>query len=227
MVGSFTPTHRHAEGKGRYLALSAALLLSALGMAFAIASPQHWWLGWTALLPMFHAIRVLSPRRAAISGALWGGALFAFCVSLFDTPVPTTLGAGATLVAAPALYAFLGARLTAQIGFSPYLLALGWMGVEFALAPVGLRHGLLASTQDGGVLLSAFGSFTGYVLIAFVVAYINAALLSALHQVGAAARSARVFVRTGDDPKPIVVDEAFQELLLQVCRARPRAPPAC
>jgi len=226
VVGRLTATNGRIRQIGSALALPGALILSALGMASAISSPEHWWLGWITLLPMFHAIRVLTPSRAALCGGVWGASVFSFCLGAFDTTVSLTAQSFVVMSAVPALYAFLGARLTARVGFSPYLLALGWMGVEFALAPVGLRHGLVASTQDGGLLLGAFGSFTGYVLIAFLVAYVNATLLSALHSVQAAARGARLVARAGDDPKPVVLDAAFYHFFLQVCRARPRAPPA-
>jgi hypothetical protein len=44
--------------------------------------------------------------------------------------------------------------------------------------------------------------------------------------VGDAARNARIVARTGDDPKPVVIDEAVHHLFHQVRRAQPRAPPA-
>jgi apolipoprotein N-acyltransferase len=195
-------------------------------MAFAVSSPDHWWLGWITLLPVFQAIRTLTPLRAALGCGLWGASLFAFCVGLFETAIPGTPGAFAALTLVPAAYGFVGARVTRRVGFSPYLLALGWMGVELALDPVGLRHGLLAATQGNGLLLGAFGSFTGFVLVAFVVAYVNASLLSALHTVHRAIAQSRMAVRGSDVCKPLAFEEAFFYLIHLICRAQPRAPPA-
>lgn len=225
MVSSSPSSNETARRLGRALVLPASLMVSALGMALAVSS-SGWWLGWITLLPVFYVMRVLPARRAAVCGGLWGASLFAFCVGVFNTSVSAVPLSFAVLTFVPALYMFLGARLTARVGFSPYLLALGWMGVEFALSPTGLRHGLLAATQGGGVLWSAVGSFTGFVLVAFAVAYINAALLSALEEVQTTARSARLVARAGDEPKPVVFKEVFQHLLQHVCRAQPRAPPA-
>ena len=46
------------------VAPAASLIASAYLMALAIESTSHWWIGWVALLPLFFAIRVLSPLRA-------------------------------------------------------------------------------------------------------------------------------------------------------------------
>lgn len=218
-------TNRLTHLAMRSLALPASLIICAGLMAYAVSSPGHWWLGWMTLLPVFHAIRTQSPLRAAASCGLWGVTLFALGVSIFETAVPPTVASLLALTLVPATYGFLGARLTRRIGFSPYLLALGWMGVELALAPVGLRHGLLAASQGNGLLLGAVGSLTGFVLVAFLVAYVNATLLSALHTVHRAFTQSRVAVRGSSEPKPLVVEEAFHYLIQLISRAQPRAPP--
>jgi len=209
------------------LALPASLVVCAFLMAYAVATPNHWWLGWVTLLPVFQAIRTLSPVRASLCCGLWGASLFAFCVGLFDTAIHGTVVSLLAMTLVPAAYGFVGARLTRQIGFSPYLLALGWMGVELALAPFGLSHGLLAATQGNGMLLGAVGSFTGFVLVAFLVAYVNASLLSALHTVHRVLAQSRIVVRGSNVCKPLAIEEAFFHLIHLISRAQPRAPPVC
>ena len=53
--------------KGAAIALS--LFASACFMAAAIGSESYWWLGLITLLPLFNAIRILSPVRAGACGA--------------------------------------------------------------------------------------------------------------------------------------------------------------
>jgi hypothetical protein len=57
------------------------------------------------------------------------------------------------------------------------------MGVELALRPLGLHHGLLAATQGDSTLVAWLGGALGYVLVAFVVALGNAVLLLLLSRV--------------------------------------------
>jgi hypothetical protein len=57
--------------------------------------------------------------------------------------------------------------LTRQKGFSPLLLGLGWIAVELALQPLGLRYGLLAATQGSGLVVRTMGYLAGYVMVAF------------------------------------------------------------
>jgi apolipoprotein N-acyltransferase len=132
----------------------------------------------------------------------------------------------AVLVLAPALYSCWGAWLTRRVGFSPYLMALGWVGVELSLRPVGLEHGLLAGTQGDGMLLRVAGSFAGYFLVAFIVAYINASLLSVLHKVTAGCSGLRrISGASGHLARLIALDTPFIPSRV-LCVSQPRAPPA-
>lgn len=163
-------------------------------MALSSDSPVLGWIGWIALLPLFQAIRVLSPVTAGVAGAFWGVCLFTAAWGFGNASLGSNVWGIAPLTLIPGLYAALGAGLTRRIGFSPYLLALGWIGVEFALHPLGLRNGLLPAAVEDGFALRLVGSFTGYVLVAFLVAYVNAALFSVLSDIrwgGGSARFAR------------------------------------
>jgi len=153
------------------------LALSAIFMALAAQAPQHFWLGWVSLLPLLQAARVLSPVCAFGAGFFWGASFLATSLAL-GAPIEFNAVSAAILTLGPALYGCVGAWLTRRVGFSPYLLALGWVGVELCLRPVGLHHGLLAGTQGDGLLIRVAGNFAGYFLVAFIVAYINASLLS-------------------------------------------------
>lgn len=209
---------------GHAVALGASLAISALLMALAIETPEHFWLGWITLLPLMQAARVLSPAAAFGAGTFWGGSLLV-CLAALGTGIEFSLASAAILVLGPSLYSWFGASLTRRIGFSPYLMALGWVGVELCLRPIGLEHGLLAETQGDGMLIRVAGSFAGYFLVAFFVAYINASLLSVIHKVTGccsasrlAPSAARRMVRLLTLSEPFVASRVL-------CISQPRAPP--
>ena len=176
---------------GKSAALILSLIVSAYVMAWGMSATSHSWLSWVALLPLFAAIRMSRPVRAMLAGALWG-----FCLHVFAAaPVGTGLAEGilplALLTAIPAIYAFLGARVTRWIGFNPLVLGVGWMGVVLAFEPLGVHDGLLAGTQGGGTLLHWVGGALGYVLAAFVVAFVSSVLLVMLSRARVALASPR------------------------------------
>ena len=156
---------------------------------------------------------------------LCGRSLFVAAVVATNASIAPSAASLVLLCAVPALYTFLGARLTRQVGFSPYLLALGWVGVELALRPLGLRYGLLAATQGDGWIIRLVGSLAGYALVAFVVAYVNAVLLSVLSRVPVTTAGQR-FVR-GLSPSVgrRFVTEGLHGLFHLIRPAQPRAPP--
>ena len=209
-------------------ALALSLIVSAALVALSLASPEHAWLRWSAfggLLPLFVAIRVLRPGHAMLCGALWGLSLYVFCVAAFDTGVSDALSSLALLTAIPAIYAYLAAKLTRWIGFSPFVLGVSWMGVELAFQPLGLHTGLLASTQADGTLIHWVGGALGYVLVAFVVAYVNAALLSALHA-GRLKLPRPAYRSISTHCGTLLVPQTFSCFPLFTIRpSQPRAPP--
>ena len=131
------------------------------------------------------------------------------------------------LLLLPALYAFFGAWLTRRIGFSPFVLGVAWMFVEFSFEPLGLRHGLLSSTQPAdGALMHYLGSAFGYVLIAFLVAFVNATLVAGL---GAACRaiSSQQYLSTPAEASTVLCPQTFTCFPLYAAPiASPRAPPS-
>lgn len=209
---------------GLMVALIPSLIASACLMAAAVASHDYAWLGWLCLLPLFFAIRTCAPMRAALCGAVWGG-----CLSIFlqiGTGLPTpTVPALALLTLIPALYAYLGARLTRWMGFSPFVLAVGWMGVELATAPLELRYGLLADTQGGGTLMAWVGQGLGYVFVGFIVAVVNASLVSVLTSVRMSARQRGYRVSSRDRGAALLPQTSFCFPLFALSPSQPRAPP--
>lgn len=215
-------------GVWRGAALAVSLVVSAYLMALAIGSQSHPWLGWISLPPLLLSIRYLAPLKALGCGSLWGGSLFLFSVLMGDAAVEPTLGSLALLATVPALYTLLGSLLTrSRVGFSPLLLGMAWIGVEYALAPLSLRFGLLAGTFATDSFLHVVAGLLGYGFIAFVIAFANGLLLSLLTEVRFQV-SGPLFVAGSCDPGAIVVPDTFSFSSFHGPRAaRPRAPPAC
>jgi hypothetical protein len=136
------------------------------------------WVAWFALLPIFITIRYASPRIALIYGALWGLCLYLVLSASGTGASAATIRSLGLLAAVPAIYAYLGARLTRQIGYAPMILAVGWMIAELALEPVIVRQGLLSGSLSNDSLMQLIGGVLGYVFVAFLIAFVNAQLLS-------------------------------------------------
>lgn len=182
----------HRGTAGRSLGLGAALLASAGLMSIALTSGEGHWLGWFTLIPLFLSIRVLTPLPAFLAGAFWGVCLSLFLLASGSVLFAPSVWSFMLLIAVPGVYACLGAHLTHRVGFSPLLLGLGWIAAELGLQPLGLRHGLLAATQGHGLVVQTLGYLAGYVVVAFIVAYVNASLLSILRDVCVPVGASRV-----------------------------------
>lgn len=194
-------------------------------MAEGAASHRTPWLGCVTLVPLLMAIRTCRPGHAMFCGAIWGSSLYFFAAAAGDTGVSAGLFPFVLLTAIPALYAYFGARLTRWIGFNPLLLGVGWIGVELALEALGLRTALLAGTQDDGTLLHWVDSALGYVLTAFLVAYVNASLVSALAKARLRVPGPAWRIGSPDRGTRLIPQTSSGFPLLTIRPSQPRAPP--
>lgn len=176
-------------------------------------------------MPLFLAIRFLTPFRAMFCGALWGFCLNAFLISGYGQTTTPLADSFALLIMIPAIYAFAGSQFTRRIGFSPLLLAFGWVGVEFALRPLGLGYGMLATTQENGGILQVVGGPLGYLFVAFLIALINAKLLSFVNDARFKTGKAILLLRSGE-PRAWVSSRSCPGILVFAADSfRPRGPP--
>ena len=219
--GSVQRTRRAVKTAG----LIVSLVASAYLMALANRSTECAWLGWFSLVPLFLVIRSWRPGAAMFAGALWGVCLYVFSVAQPAAAVSPSVRLLLLLPAIPAIYAYAGAWLTRRIGFNPFVLGVAWMGVELALGPAGLRTGLLAAAQGDGGFIHWVGSALGYVLVAFLVALVNASLVSLLGGARLSLPRERSFAGL-----PILEGCPGSQTLCFVwlwalCEVHPRAPP--
>lgn len=170
------PTRRRRDS----IAISA-LILSLVAGAYLTAagtvSPDHPYLLCLTVFPLFVAILTCGPFGAALSGGLWGIAVYVFSAVIFGHDVTAGPWSGVVLACVPALFAMVGSHLTRRIGFSPFVLGAGWMIVELVLSPLGLREGLLANAQGGGSLIHWLAGALGYALAASAAASLGALLV--------------------------------------------------
>lgn len=218
------------DGTRQYVAKYAALVVSLVVTAYLVnlasAEPEHAWFGWGALLPLFAAIRVCGSIRAGLCGGLWGLTLAVLATTAGDTGATLSLGSLLLLTAAPAVYAGLGSKLTRWIAYSPFVLGVGWMGVEFALDLAGLSTGLWVSVQSDGTVLHWVIGGLGYVFSALLVAYVTALLVSVLSEVGITVPRPRPASGSGDASVRVAPQTFCCFPLSLIPASQPRAPPA-
>lgn len=206
-------------------AVVASLVLGAKLMAAGIAAGSPAWVALFALVPLFLAIRLWRPARAALSGALWGASLYAFSAGQPDSGVSPTLLSAALLTLIPAAYASLGALVTRRMGFNPFILGFAWMGVELALGPAGLRTGLLGGVAGEGTVMGWIGQGLGYVLVAFVIASVSASLVSVLGRARWSVPGRQYRRVSSNHGAPLLPQTFFRSPLYAIRPSRPRAPP--
>ena len=206
-------------------ALGLSLLAGAHVTAAGAASPSYAWLGWFSLVPFFLVIRLWRPTGAMLIGALWGATLYASLVSQPHTDLAFSVQSLVLATAIPAAYAYLGARVTRWIGFSPILLGIGWMGVELAFVRLGLYGGLLGAAHADATILHWVGRTLGYVLVAFLVAVVNASLVSILCGVRLSMPQRCYRIRLAVCEAFPAPQTFFSFPLSAIRPSRPRAPP--
>lgn len=213
------------SGTGRKTALILAVIVGAWLTALSMSSDAHAWLGWFALVPIFFMIRLWRPVHALLGGAIWGASLFAFSNGSFQEAPVSDLARFLLLTAAPAIYCGSAAWLSRRIGFSPFVLGVGWMGVELALGQAGLRTGLLGLAAGQGGVLHWLGKMLGWVFVCFLFALLNAWVVVVLSRVrlGAAEHHRPI---SSADHIPLLFAQTFKGYpLFSVPASQPRGPP--
>lgn len=206
--------------------LAVSLAVSAYLMALALAEPGRRWLGWITLLPLLLSLRFLLPPMAFVAGGFWG-----MCVGFFlefesVAAGEPWLGTYLAQCFVPALYCGLGSYVTRRVGFSPLLLALGWVGVELLLDPLTGQRGLLAGTQGDGIVVRTVGHAAGWTVVAFLLAYVNASLVEIFTAVCAVgAGGSRLFASPSQIRSTCIWDRSICDRPLRFRPERPRAPP--
>jgi apolipoprotein N-acyltransferase len=157
-----------------------SLALSALTIALGSVSSAYSWLAWIGLVPLLLAIRLQDPIAAILSGGIWGIWLLLFSCTSSVAPIKPTIPSLILLATVPAVFTGAGWLLTRAVGFNPFLLAALWIGVEIAVKPLGLHHGLLAGTQGQDPYLVWISHVLGCSFVAFLLVCANAAILVVL-----------------------------------------------
>ncbi len=170
--------------RAKSAALMVGIVLSGAGMAANLATPNHPWWAWLNPLPLFLAIRYWRPPSVFVFGATWGVSIYAFSTLLFgQASFAPGLQSLLFLSMIPAVYGCLGSWFSSRLGFSALFLGVGWVAVELALIPLGMRTGLLVGAYEEGTLLAIMEGVLGYAFVAFAIAWINGLLVFFLGRV--------------------------------------------
>jgi len=215
------------------MGLVLSLVLSALITTVALHSPDDRWVAWFCFLPLFIAVRLLSPTLAAMAGGLWGASLYLFTTAsrtavAEDFISVSSVGMLALLIAIPAIYLGLAARPARAIGFRILTLALGWTLIEAVLHlynNLGPQEGLLTGSQGEGLQLHWLTRLLGYVATAVLVASLNVSLVGF---VSTACLNLPVLCLWAEPPEIGALSPPEFILLAFCCalrRVHPRAPP--
>lgn len=204
-------------------ALVTLLLLGACLMATTIGCNDGIWIRGFALMPLLLVIRLGRPVEALSAGVLWGISVCVFSLRQADPVMDPSTRLLLSLAAAPGIYAYLATRLTGWIGFSPFVLGIGWMGVEIVLEPVGVRAGLLGGLHGEGTVLNWVGEAFGWVLVAFLFALLNASLVSLLNRAWTDTRCERT--QRPDRGAPILPQTLVRFPVFPIRSSGPRGPP--
>ncbi len=205
--------------------MGALLLGGAYCVALASVLPSRRWLAWIGLIPLFITIRFTSPFRAAIWGAVWGMGLYLFFNQLTGQAMSHAILPAATLAAIAATYTGLGTVFTRRYGFSPLALALGWIAIELVTHPLGLTRCLVPVAAGDGPLTRLITDIFGYAFIGFVVAYVNAVLLSVAWGLYAGCHSTRRFRLSADNSHLLYHYPEYIVGAIVGSPSSPRAPP--
>ena len=217
---------RERPSRAVRLVITLSLPLSAGLMALA-CDPARGCPGiaFVSLVPLFWAVRSFTPRRALVSGALWGASLYVFSVAGYGATISPTLLSLGLLVFVAAAYCWGGALLTRTIGFSPLVLGVSWIGVDFSLGAAGLPAVLAGGGLGDGTLLQWVAQAFGYVLVGFLIALVNASLVSLLSGARLGLSMACPHIAGDDCRISRCPEEALRHTALAIRAARPRGPP--
>ncbi|UCG33975.1 MAG: hypothetical protein JSU68_04925 [Phycisphaerales bacterium] len=222
--GDFGPAQVKVRAGAKAGGLAALLAAGAIAVGASIGLAGWGWLCWVGLLPVFLAIRIVRPGAAMMAGGLWGGSLFVTLAFLGDG-IPLTLRSLGLMVVIPALYCGSGVCVTRRVGFNPLVLGLGWVGVELALGWLGLCRGLLTGAGSQGPVIAVAGRVLGYACAAFLIAYLNALLVSLAADLRLTGSEPRE-VAAGDDGRALgLLDDSAWCPIPIICSMQPRAPP--
>jgi apolipoprotein N-acyltransferase len=212
------------------LLITALVLFGAFFMTMSFRTSHAAWIAWVGVFPLLLVIKSVPPVRAMLFGAVWGASVFALSLLIPGTEshIPHTIPSLTLLTIVPAVYAFAGGLLTRWIGFRPFILALGWFGVELGLVPLGIANGFLSHTQgDLTLMLVIEGSF-GFGFLGFLVVFISALVLKIADVIRFRRLGTHLFSIFVQVSEFAILPDFFlsysSEIILQP--AKPRAPPS-
>ena len=189
-MGLATPLTRASGGAtcavARFFRKWAPIGLYLFGSAFLLAKtsfrPAFAPLGCLALLPLFLVIRSFSSVRVAVLSGFWGATYCWMLLAWGPASLELTWSAALALILLPALFAFATRQVVSRYGCFEIILPFAWVLLNLASHAIGVRAGLLSGSVVADSLFAGIAGFGGWAFLAFLLAAINALLLSVVSE---------------------------------------------
>jgi len=218
-------TYTGLERTAKSVLIAVALIVSAALMAASRSSGGLSWVAFIGLIPVFMAIRYIRPGPAPLFGGLWGAGYYLY-LSLPSCGGNLSIASLLLFIAVPAVYTGLGAWLTRKVGYLPAVLATGWIVVEWLLGTPGSHPGTLTGAESSNTLIGYIGQALGYLVVAVLIAYVNALLLSLVDQIRLTfADTVYRFAVLADTRREFSHEFSLYRSTLTAFNCSPRAPP--
>lgn len=149
-----------------------------MGAAASVESGQAILLS-LALFPLFAVIRYMHPKAAVSAGAFWALLLALIFQGGSDLGLINYLPA-VIWIGAVGLYCGGGAWFTRRFGFSPIILAVGWVVMELALKALLISVPAEMIAVSNNSVTQVIATALGYICVALIIVILNATLILSL-----------------------------------------------
>lgn len=154
---------------------------SALLLLIANLFPNYWYSSFFALTPFLYRLVKSAPEESLHLGFLLGLSFFGalWWPSIIATPlvfVPKLLGGTALF----SLFGWAAGWARRRWGFSPFVVAVLWVGLETGLLKLGLDGGVFGQSGFNNTFLHGLASLLGFLAISALMIALNSFLILAV-----------------------------------------------
>lgn len=173
---------------------------SALLLLIASLFDEWWFLSFVALAPFLYRLTRSNAKSAARVGVLFGLAFFAvtFIDSILLSPV-TALTKVLIGTATFGLFGWITGFLSCRVGFNPVLIATIWIGLEFALLRLGIKHQIFVDAKSLSLpFFNGLATLFGTAAVSFLIVLLNSLFAVTVDELSSLEKS--IDMAPGGDP---------------------------
>jgi apolipoprotein N-acyltransferase len=154
---------------------------SSLLLLIARMFPHYWFFSLFALTPFLYKIIISTPKESLRLGFLFGLSFFGASLGHSFIAAPTvclpTLTAGTILFS---LFGWAAGWARSRWGFSPFIVAVLWVGLEMGLLRFGFVDGILVESGMASPLLHGLVGLLGFLAVSALIVLLNSFLILAV-----------------------------------------------